>query len=80
MFVVDVPRESIAVSEARKLGIAVIGMVDTNADPDLVDYPVPANDDAIKTIRVIAHAIAEAAAEGAKMYASKASEREEAKV
>jgi small subunit ribosomal protein S2 len=75
VFVVDVPNEGIAVAEARKLGIPVIAIVDTNADPDLVDYKIPANDDAIKTVRVITQAIAEAASEGAKLYASKAADK-----
>lgn len=78
VFVVDVPKESIAVAEARKLGIPVIGIVDSNADPDLVDFPIPANDDAIKAVRVITQAIAEAAAEGAKLHASKSKEPAEA--
>ncbi|GAC1372346.1 MAG: 30S ribosomal protein S2 [Candidatus Saccharimonadales bacterium] len=80
VFVVDVPNEMIAVAESRKLGIPVIAIVDTNADPDLVDYKIPANDDAIKAVRVITTAIAEAASEGAKLYASKQAEvTEEAK-
>ena len=65
MFVVDVPRELIAISEARKLGIPVVAITDTNADPDLIDYIIPANDDAIKTIKIISEAIANAAREGA---------------
>jgi small subunit ribosomal protein S2 len=64
LFVVDVPKEKIAVSEAAKLGIPVVAITDTNADPDIVDYAIPANDDAIKAIKTITHAIAEAAAEG----------------
>jgi small subunit ribosomal protein S2 len=75
VFVVDVPNEGIAVAEARKLNIPVIAIVDTNADPDLVDYKIPANDDAIKAVRVITTAIAEAASEGAKLYASKAADK-----
>jgi small subunit ribosomal protein S2 len=75
LFVVDVPKESIAVAEARRLGIPVVAMTDTNADPDLIDYIIPANDDAIRAVRVITHAIAEAAQEGAAEYASKAAER-----
>ena len=75
VFVVDVPKESIAVAEARKLGIPVIAIVDSNADPDLVDYRIPANDDAIKAVRVITQAIADAAAEGMKLHASKAKEK-----
>ena len=75
VFVVDVPTEGIAVAEARKLNIPVIAIVDTNADPDLVEYKIPANDDAIKAVRVITQAIAEAAAEGSKLHASKQSEK-----
>ena len=50
MFVVDTNREKIAVAEARKLGIPIIAMVDTNCDPDPIDYPIPGNDDAIRAI------------------------------
>jgi small subunit ribosomal protein S2 len=78
VFVVDAPKETIAVAEARKLGLPVIAIADTNSDPDLIDYPIPANDDAIKTVRVITHQIAQAAAEGLKLYASKAKEAETA--
>ncbi|MES2308641.1 MAG: 30S ribosomal protein S2 [Verrucomicrobiota bacterium] len=53
LVIVDVVREHIAVAEAKRLGIPVVGVVDTNADPDLVDYPIAANDDAIRSIRVI---------------------------
>jgi small subunit ribosomal protein S2 len=77
VFVVDVPGEMIAVAEARKLGLPVIAIVDSNADPDLVDYKIPANDDAIKSVRVITQAIAEAASEGAKLHASKVAEKAE---
>jgi small subunit ribosomal protein S2 len=74
VFVVDAVRDDIAVSEARNLDLPVIAIVDTNADPDLADYPIPANDDAIKSIRVITHAIAEAAIRGAQTFASKVPE------
>lgn len=74
VFVVDVVRDNIAVAEARNLNIPVIAIVDTNADPDLVDFPIPANDDAIKSVRVITHAIADAATTGAQTYARKAAE------
>lgn len=53
MFVVDVNRESIAVAEANRLNIPVVAMVDTNCDPDMIDYPVPGNDDAIRAIRLV---------------------------
>ena len=59
IFVVDVRREGIAVAEAHRLGIPVIAITDTNADPDLIDYPVPGNDDAIRSVQLIAKAIAE---------------------
>ena len=64
VYVVDVKKELIAVNEARRLAIPVFAIVDTNADPDLVDYPIPGNDDAFKSINVITHAIADAVLEG----------------
>jgi len=57
MFIVDTKKENIAVAEAAKLGIPIIGIIDTNADPDPIDFPIAANDDAIKSIRVIAKTI-----------------------
>lgn len=66
LFVVDINREHIAVSEARKLDIPIIALVDTNCDPDLVDYPVPANDDALKSIQLFTSVISQAIAEGSK--------------
>jgi small subunit ribosomal protein S2 len=77
IFVVDAPKEDIAVAEARKLSIPVIGLADTNTDPDLLDYPIPANDDAIKAVKVITHAIAQAAAEGAKAYETTKRDKQE---
>ncbi|HIG73016.1 MAG TPA: 30S ribosomal protein S2 [Bacteroidetes bacterium] len=65
LFVVDVKREHIAVDEAKKLGIPVIALVDTNVDPDLVDYPIPANDDAMRSVALFTRVIADAVAEGA---------------
>ena len=59
IFVVDARRESIAVKEAAKLGIPVIAIADTNADPDLIDYPIPGNDDAIRSVTLIAKAMAD---------------------
>jgi small subunit ribosomal protein S2 len=64
VFVVDSRKEKIAVAEANKLNIPVIAIVDTNSDPDVIDYPVPGNDDAIRSIRLIASAVADAAIEG----------------
>jgi small subunit ribosomal protein S2 len=66
LFVVDINREHIAVKEARRLGIPIIAMVDTNCDPDLVNYAVPANDDALKSIELVTSVIASAVLEGRK--------------
>jgi len=64
ILVVDVDHESIAVTEARKLGIPVIGLVDTNSDPSGVDYVIPGNDDAIRAIKLYVGAVADACIEG----------------
>ncbi len=64
LFVVDVKKEHIAVSEARKLGIPIFGIVDTNSDPDLIEYPIPGNDDAYKSIAILTQAIGKAIEEG----------------
>jgi small subunit ribosomal protein S2 len=64
VFIVDPHRERIAITEALKLGIPVIAMVDTNCDPDEVDYVIPSNDDAIRAVRVVTSLIANAAVEG----------------
>ena len=64
LFVVDVLHEKIAVTEANKLGIPVIGIVDTNSDPEGVDFVVPGNDDAIRAVRLYVSAVADAVAEG----------------
>lgn len=64
LFIVDVKKEHIAVKEAQKLGIPVFAMVDTNSDPDLADFPIPANDDAYKSIAIITQAIGQAIEEG----------------
>jgi small subunit ribosomal protein S2 len=64
VFIVDTKKEHIAVTEARKLGIPVIAIVDTNCDPDEVDYPIPGNDDAIRAVTLVTRVIADALAEG----------------
>ena len=64
LFLVDLRKEHIAVEEARRLGIPTIAIVDTDRDPDLVTYPIPSNDDAIRAIRLISNIIGEAANEG----------------
>jgi len=64
IFIVDTKREEIAVKEARKLGIPVIAVVDTNCDPDVIEYVIPGNDDAIRSIRLFSSKIADAVIEG----------------
>ncbi len=64
LFIVDPHKEVLAVKEANKTGIPIVAMVDTNCDPDLIDYVIPCNDDAIRSIRLIAAKIADAAIEG----------------
>jgi small subunit ribosomal protein S2 len=64
IFVVDVKKEALAITEAVKLGIPVIAMVDSNVDPDPVTYPIPANDDAIRSVKLISTIIANAIVEG----------------
>jgi len=71
LFVIDSSKEEIAVREARKLRIPVVAVVDTNCDPDLVDFPIPGNDDALRAIRLFASKIADAIIEG-KMMATEA--------
>ena len=64
VWIVDTKKEHIAVGEARKLGIPVIAILDTNCDPDEVDFPIPGNDDAIRSVALLTRVIADAAAEG----------------
>ena len=64
LFVVDPRKEKIAISEAKKLGIPVVAIVDTNCDPDEVDYVIPGNDDAIRAVKLIASTMANAVIEG----------------
>lgn len=64
IFVIDTKREAIAVAEANKLGIPVVAIVDTNCDPDMIDYVVPGNDDAIRAIKLFCGSISEACQEG----------------
>ncbi len=72
IFVVDSNNEAIAVKEARKLGIPVVAVVDTNCDPTVVDYVIPGNDDALRAIRLFTSKIADSAAEGVNMVSDKA--------
>ena len=73
MFVVDIKREHNAVAEARKLKIPVVAIVDTNCDPDLVDYPIAGNDDAIRSVRMILATIAQVITRAQAEFESEAS-------
>lgn len=64
LFIIDPRKERIAVAEARKLGIPIVGIVDTNCDPDEIDYVIPGNDDAIRAVRLLTAKIADAVIEG----------------
>jgi len=71
VFIMDTIKEHIAVTEARKLNIPIVAVVDTNCDPDLITFPIPGNDDAIRAAELMTRVVAEAIAEGKLMYASK---------
>jgi small subunit ribosomal protein S2 len=70
IWVVDTNKEHIAVGEAHKLNIPVVGILDTNCDPDVVDYPIPGNDDALRAVGLLTHVIADAIADGLMARAS----------
>jgi small subunit ribosomal protein S2 len=78
MVVIDTIKEEIAVREANKLGIPVVAVVDTNCDPDLIDYVIPGNDDAIRAIRLFCAAIADAVLEGKRTYEERMKGEQEA--
>ena len=78
LFVVDINKEALAVSEANKLGIPVVALVDTNTDPELVTYPIPANDDAIRGVELLTRLMADAVADGLLDRSGKAAKTEEA--
>ena len=77
IFVIDSKNEEIAVAEARRLGVPVIAIVDTNCDPDVVDYVIPGNDDALRAIRLFASKVAESIIEGQGMANKDASQKEQ---
>ncbi|MBW1893292.1 MAG: 30S ribosomal protein S2 [Deltaproteobacteria bacterium] len=79
IFIVDPKKEAIAVREGRRLGIPIIAIVDTNCDPDEIDYIVPGNDDAIRAIRLIASKIADACIEGGQLHAEKEQAKDDKK-
>ena len=68
LFIIDAKKESIAVKEARKLLIPIIAILDTNSDPDLIDCPIPANDDAMRSIKLITDLITDSILEGKKVF------------
>jgi small subunit ribosomal protein S2 len=78
MFVVDTRKERIAMAEAIKLGIKVVAIVDTNCDPDGIDYVIPGNDDAIRSIDLFASRIADICIEGQEVYKAVQKEKQEA--
>lgn len=78
VFVVDPKKEEIAVREANKLGIPIIAIIDTNCDPDMIDYPIPGNDDALKSIGIITSLVAESVREGQKEFADTEARKKQA--
>jgi len=80
LFVVDQKKELIAIKEANKINIPVIALVDTNGDPDNIDYVIPGNDDAIKSVKLIASKLADAILEGKKLKETKSAENFSSKV
>jgi small subunit ribosomal protein S2 len=76
VFVIDTRKEHTAVLEARRLEIPVIALADTNSDPDEMDFPIPANDDAIRAVRLLCQRIADAAVEGRRQYEGRQKDRE----
>ena len=67
LFIVDTKKEELAIHEAKKLGIKIIGLVDTNGDPSNLDFPIPGNDDAIRAIKLICSVFADAVIEGSEI-------------
>jgi small subunit ribosomal protein S2 len=76
VFIVDTKKEQIAVQEARKLNIPIVAIVDTNSDPTIVDYPIPANDDAAKSISIISRIMADAVIEGGQKHKEQKAEQQ----
>jgi len=70
LFIVDTRKEKIALAEGKKLGIKIVAMVDTNSDPEGIDFPIPANDDAMRSIKLFAHRVADVYLEGQEMKKS----------
>ena len=68
MFVVDIGKEDIAIAEARKVGVPIVALVDTNCDPSLIDWPIPGNDDAMRSVKLVVSAIADSVIEGVEEF------------
>jgi small subunit ribosomal protein S2 len=79
LFVVDLQREKLAIAEAHRLNIPIVALVDTNADPDEVDYPIPGNDDSLRSIGLIAEVLGETIKEAHEIYTAKAKAEKEAR-
>jgi small subunit ribosomal protein S2 len=79
VFIVDVVKEHIAVTEARKLEIPIVAVVDTNCDPDLIDYPIPGNDDAIRSLKLFAGKVADACVLGQKVGRERATQQRQSR-
>jgi small subunit ribosomal protein S2 len=77
LFVIDAVKERIAIAEARRLGIPVVAPLDTNCDPDVIDFPIPGNDDAIRSVHLFAKTMADAIIEGKELAAQDAEEEVE---
>lgn len=80
IFIVDTKKEEIAVAEANRLGIPVFGLIDTNSDPDLIQYPIPGNDDAVKSIKFIAGLMVDSVIEGRNEFLAGKKVQQEAQV
>jgi len=72
VFIIDTKKEKIAVAEANRLGLPIVGIVDTNCDPDVIQYPIPGNDDAIRAIRLFSRMVSDAVIEGQRIAQAKA--------
>src|SRR3982750_2822142 len=79
VFIIDVVKEHIAVTEARKLEIPIVALVDTNCDPDVIDYPIPGNDDAIRSLKLFAGKISDACVLGHKVQRERANQQRAAR-
>ncbi len=79
LFVVDLQREKLALAEAKRLNIPIVALVDTNADPDSVDYPIPGNDDSLRSIGLIAEVLGETIKQADEIYTAKAKAEKEAR-